>query len=172
MSLESLAAMLLSPVVLVSLFAGLIVLFVVLMIVCIRQSLRLSRLDKKYRRLLGRSSEGNLEEILASLHQEIAFVRSQLHKSEKVQEQLMGKLKTSLRGLNITRYNAFQDTGSDLSFSFALLDEKKDGVVISSIYGREESRTYAKPIVNGASTYHLSTEEEKAIRSALENMSP
>ena len=62
------------------------------------------------------------------------------------------------------RYNAFDNIGSDLSYSLALVDENKDGVVLTSIYGREENRCYAKPINAGKSTYTLSKEEEKVLQ--------
>ena len=67
----------------------------------------------------------------------------------------------------IIRYNAFGDVGSDLSFSMAILDDAQNGVVITSIFGREESRVYAKPIEAGASPYHLSEEELAVIKKAM-----
>lgn len=64
---------------------------------------------------------------------------------------------------SVDRYNAFDDQGSDLSFSVAFLDDEQTGVVMSSIYGREESRTYAKPVQRGASRYPLTNEETGVI---------
>ena len=57
--------------------------------------------------------------------------------------------------------------GSDLSYSVALLDSHNNGVVMSSIFGREDSRSYVKPIENGTSTYQLTAEEEQALREAM-----
>ena len=57
----------------------------------------------------------------------------------------------------------FGDTGGDQSFALALLDEHDDGIVLSSIFSRTESRLYAKPVKSGKSKYTLSAEEEKAI---------
>jgi hypothetical protein len=65
--------------------------------------------------------------------------------------------------LRIVRFNAFEDTGSDLSFAVALLDADYNGVVLSSIFGRNESRTYAKPVVAGQSSYFLTNEEKEAL---------
>ena len=67
---------------------------------------------------------------------------------------------------NIIRYNAFNDTGSDLSYSIAMLDNFNDGLIITSIYGRNESTNYAKPIV-GVSSYPLSVEEELVLNRSL-----
>ncbi|HBT19808.1 MAG TPA: DUF4446 domain-containing protein [Peptococcaceae bacterium] len=83
-------------------------------------------------------------------------------------ERLEKMIETSLRRVGVERYNAFDDVGSDLSFSVAILDDHGTGVVITSLYGRNESRTYAKPIVKGSSQYKLSSEEVAAIRKAME----
>ncbi|NLC77511.1 MAG: DUF4446 family protein, partial [Clostridia bacterium] len=63
----------------------------------------------------------------------------------------------------MVRYNAFTGLGSDQSFSLALLDSRDDGVVITSIYGREDSRFYAKPVKGGRSRYRLTDEELLAL---------
>ena len=67
----------------------------------------------------------------------------------------------------MVRYNAFKDTGSDLSFTLALLDEHNDGVVLNGIYSREMSNIYAKPVKNGTSTYTMSDEERQAVQKAI-----
>jgi hypothetical protein len=69
----------------------------------------------------------------------------------------------ALQKVGLVRYNAFEEMGGQLSFSAALLDERGDGVVITSINGRTETRTYAKPIQGLDSTHNLSDEERKAI---------
>ena len=56
--------------------------------------------------------------------------------------------------------------GADLSFSCALLDGQDNGVVVTSLYGRTECRTYAKPIRAGASSYVLTDEEKQALMQA------
>ena len=73
----------------------------------------------------------------------------------------------SVRRMSLLRYDAFEDVGGRLSFSCAMLDDHGTGVVLTSINGRQETRVYAKPITEGASTYNLSTEEAEAIRQAL-----
>lgn len=68
------------------------------------------------------------------------------------------------QGLGVVRFNAFQGVGSDLSFTVAFLDGRKDGVVLSSLSGRDESRVYAKPWQGGQSAYQLTAEEKDAVR--------
>jgi hypothetical protein len=72
----------------------------------------------------------------------------------------------SVRRMSLLRYDAFEDVGGRLSFSCAMLDEHGTGVVLTSINGRQETRVYAKPIMEGASTHNLSAEEAEAIRQA------
>lgn len=76
------------------------------------------------------------------------------------------KLRKSVDRAELVRFNAFDNMGSDLSFSLALLNQEGDGVVLSSINSREESRVYAKPITSGQSTYHLSNEEKQVLDKA------
>src|SRR5690606_12263390 len=66
----------------------------------------------------------------------------------------------------------FDDTGSDQSFAIALLDDRRDGVVISSLHGRANTRVFAKPVSDGASPHTLSEEEPRAIRIAGEGAQP
>jgi hypothetical protein len=72
----------------------------------------------------------------------------------------------ALRDLAIVRYDALREMTGQLSFSVALLNSGGDGVVLSSINGRSETRTYAKVVLGGAGTQPLSPEEEQAVRSA------
>jgi hypothetical protein len=72
----------------------------------------------------------------------------------------------ALRDLAVVRYDALSEMSGQLSFSVALLNSLGDGVVMSSINGRSETRTYAKVIRGGEGTQPLSPEEEQAVRSA------
>ena len=78
-----------------------------------------------------------------------------------------GLIDGAVRHVALLRYDAFEDVGGRLSFSCAMLDDHGTGVVLTSINGRQDTRVYAKPIAEGASSYNLSPEEEEAIRQAL-----
>lgn len=73
----------------------------------------------------------------------------------------------AVQHVGLVRFDAFEDMGGHLSFAAAMLDGEGDGFVFSSINGRQETRIYAKPVERGASRYHLSDEEQEAIRRAL-----
>jgi uncharacterized protein YlxW (UPF0749 family) len=83
------------------------------------------------------------------------------------ERKLEGLSETAVRHVGVVRYDAFEDMGGRLSFSAALLDGHGDGVVITSINGRQDTRCYAKQVRNGTSTHNLSDEERQAIREAL-----
>jgi hypothetical protein len=69
----------------------------------------------------------------------------------------------ALRHLAVVRYDAFGDMGGHLSWSLALLDDGGDGVVLTSIHGRSDSRTYAKNVTGWSASQQLSPEEAEAI---------
>jgi hypothetical protein len=73
----------------------------------------------------------------------------------------------AVRHVGVVRYDAFEDVGGRLSFSCALLDDHANGVVVTSINGRQDTRVYAKPVNDARSPYNLSVEEEEAIKQAL-----
>jgi hypothetical protein len=90
-------------------------------------------------------------------------VRSELRRLGKDIEVTRGELRETLQHLAVVRYDAFGDTGGKLSWSMALLDDKGDGVVLTSINSRADARTYAKEIKAFASEAKLSPEEEEAL---------
>jgi hypothetical protein len=73
----------------------------------------------------------------------------------------------ALQRVGLVRYDAFEDMGGRLSFSAALLNAAGDGMVITSINGRADTRCYAKPVAGATSVHNLSEEESEAIRLAM-----
>ena len=78
----------------------------------------------------------------------------------------------ALREVAVIRYDALQEMSGQLSFSLALLNAQGDGIVLSSINGRAETRTYAKAVVGGKGSQELSPEVEEAIRVARRGKGP
>ena len=104
----------------------------------------------------------NFKEVLAVLKN----LEERLKKTDKKLQILEKNSKFFLQKVGIVRFNPFPEVGSNQSFSIALLDNNNNGVVITSLYSREENRVYGKPIKNGISEYSLSKEEIKAIKRA------
>ncbi|WP_244242480.1 DUF4446 family protein [Nocardioides seonyuensis] len=99
-----------------------------------------------------RGSADALPEDVVGLRQEVAA--------------LQAENADALRHLSVVRYDAFGDVGGHLSWSLAMLDDAGHGVVLTSIHGRSEARTYAKSISGWACEQPLSPEEEEAIEHA------
>ena len=78
----------------------------------------------------------------------------------------------AVRDVSIVRYDALKEMSGQLSFSLALLNSDGDGVVITSINSRTETRTYAKIIQGGKGVQTLSPEEDQAVRSARLGQGP
>ncbi|MFS3128399.1 DUF4446 family protein [Nocardioides sp. Bht2] len=97
------------------------------------------------------SAEG-LPGDVEGLRREVAALRAEGHEM--------------LRHLAVVRYDAFGDMGGHLSWSLALLDDSGDGVLLTSIHGRSEARTYAKNVQGWSSETQLSPEEAEAIEHA------
>lgn len=146
------------------------IIIVVLLIEVICLVIKVIYLDKKYKKFMKKLGESeNLEEDLENYMYKVERV-------EKQNAEILGSIDTikkdqrqCIQKVGIVRYSAFQDTGSDLSFTLALLDENNNGIVLNGIYSREMSNIYAKPIENGKSTYTLSEEEQQAINKAIES---
>src|SRR5690606_30928734 len=123
-------------------------------------------LKKRYRKLMmGR--EGLDLEGLINRHGELIEEGLQQQRQTAARiEEIEEKLQLAVAGIGMVRYNAFQDTGSDLSFSLALLDRNLNGVIITSLFGREECRCYGKIVKRGKSIHFLSEEEMQALEEA------
>lgn len=86
--------------------------------------------------------------------------------------ELFAGVRRCLQHVGLVRFDAFEDMGGRLSFCAALLDVEGTGLVLTSINGRTETRMYAKPVERGVSKYHLSEEEQQAIRRAMGEETP
>lgn len=126
------------------------------------------KLNNRYKKFMNKLGNGkNLEEDLENFMYKVDRVEKQNAEITNFCKNLDEDISKCIQKIGIVRYSAFKDTGSDLSFAVALLDEKNNGVVFNGIYSREMSNIYAKPIENGNSKYTLSSEEVEAIEKAV-----
>ena len=128
------------------------------------------RLRSLRRRLAAAFGDADAAEVLELLQrhdvamQTLREEQQQLHARATEQRDL---LRRAVSQVGLVRYDAFEDMGGALSFSAALLDEHGDGLVLSAINGRSETRCYVKPLTGGTSDHNLSAEEVTAIDAAL-----
>lgn len=141
---------------------------ILLLILYIINSIKLSKLRKGYLRFIKNIGDGkNVEEVLERHMERVEEVAKTNEEIIAYCQVLDDKMNKCIQKVGIVRYNAFKDTGSDLSFALALLDKQNDGVVFNGIYARESSNIYAKPVKNGESNYRMTEEEKEAIKRAI-----
>jgi hypothetical protein len=131
-------------------------------------AIRLRSVRRTYATLLAGGDRG--EDLLAAVARQVEAVdrlRGKLNLIGRETAQLRQRVSTLVGTVGLTRYDAFPDTGGHLSYSAAFLDEAGDGVVLSTINGRSETRSYAKPVRGGRSDHNLSDEERAAIAAAM-----
>ena len=147
---------------------GMLIAIVLLFLIIIFLCYKYSKLQKNYNRFMKKVGNGeNIQEDLENFMYKVDKVEKQNAEILGNCSQLSNELEKCIQKIGIIRYNAFKDTGSDLSFALAMLDDKNNGVVLNGIYSREMSNIYAKPVENGKSSYTLSEEEKMAIDKAI-----
>ena len=123
---------------------------------------RLNALQAKYD-FFTQGKEANIDTVLTDTLNELHRTRQELQDLQsrhgKLHEQVQGCLQT----VKLTRYDAFDAMGGEMSYSILLADAKKNGVILTSIYGRDESRCYAKNVQGGKSAYPLAEEEKNLL---------
>lgn len=143
-----------------------IVLLFILVIILFKS---IGKVENRYRKLMRGVNNKNLEELIVNqlekIDEAIDNSEKSLDKCNKINEEMKG----CVQKIAIMRYKAFEDVGSDLSFSIAILDDYNDGIILTGIYARQESTTYAKPVDKGISRYDLSEEEIHVLNEAVNN---
>ena len=152
-------------------FGVLAALVLLLLIGFLLQSARLGRAVRNYRVLVRGTDGASLHDRLVGSAEQAVKASERMGQLEATHARLEDRTRRSLQHIGLVRFNPFEDTGSDQSFAIALLDDARDGIVISSLHGRSNTRVFAKPVSGGESAHALSDEETQAIRIALEGSS-
>ena len=129
-------------------------------------ALRLKKVRSQYALI---RADGEPKDIFAVVNRAMQRIDTIEHRVDGVAaalEEHAAIARFAIQRFALVRYDAFEEMGGQLSFSAALLDDHGDGIVVTSINGRTETRTYAKPVKNLSSTHNLSDEERNAIATA------
>ena len=144
------------------------VLLVITYAIMINLWLDLSYMKKRYKKMMTGVDGGNLERLINGQVDEINMVVNGQKELQREIERVDSVLAKAITRIAVIRFDAFDDVpGTDLSYCVAMLDANNNGIVISGIFGREDTRTYVKPIVDGVSSYKLTNEEERALKEAM-----
>lgn len=145
----------------VAVLAGLLLIAVIVLFI------RLSAIKRNYVMLRGDGEPQDIFGAVARAMQQMDSIQQGMAALGQAQDKQASIGRLALQKFGMVRYDAFEDMGGRLSFSAALLDDHGDGFVLTSINGRTETRTYAKPIKQTKSEHNLSQEETAAIASAM-----
>ncbi len=140
---------------------------VLLILATIGLGIALHRVHKRLQKLTTGTDAANLEQAIYQLMDDHKIFESRIERGEEMMGRINTEMKSAVRGIATVRYNAFTDVGGKQSFATALVSEDGTGAVISSIYTRDRMNVYAKPIVQFASEYELSSEEARALKEAI-----
>jgi len=127
---------------------------------------RMSRLYRAYELLQVAEGRETIVDVMGRTMDEFTDLRDDVMRLESALAATRRDLAMALRHVSVVRYDAFGDMGGRFSFSAALLDDGGDGLVITSIHARSETRTYLKGLIGGDSDITLSPEEQQAVRLA------
>ena len=150
-----------SVIIILALFLITLILFI--MVLCL-----FSRTKKVKHKIDPNDIDGDiLVQEIEGLDNKIESVYSYAKSVNDKADLISKEMKKSLRNIGIERFDAFSDGGGDHSFSVALLNDEKDGVLIKSIYAREVTRMYIMPIKSGEANKELPQEDQNAIKNAI-----
>ncbi|MDB5188710.1 MAG: hypothetical protein JWM92_308 [Candidatus Nomurabacteria bacterium] len=124
------------------------------------------QLQKKLRTFMNGKDANNLEDTLTDLTEKVSSIENTLKAHKEGLEYIDGRVKRSIRGYSLVRYNAYDNAGGEQSFASGLLDEHGDGYVLSVITNRNHVGVYAKKINVGKAETSLTQEEEAALTDA------
>ena len=144
------------------------VLMIIMYLLVINLYYNLNYMKKRYKKMMTGVDGANLERMMIGCIDSIKAINNEKEKLWAETKEIKDLLQRAVTRMAIVRFRAFEDMGGDLSYAVAMLDSNNNGVIMSSIFAREDSRSYAKPIVNGQSTYALTKEEEEALQQALQ----
>ena len=149
----------------------LLVAVIILFVLYIISVANLKKLRVSYSKFMNKLGNGNnLEEMMKEYIKRVNTAEAKNEEIISYCKVIDENIRRCSQKIGLVRYNAFKDTGSDLSFTLAILDDYNNGVVLNGIYARDSSNIYAKPVENGQSKYVLSNEEKEAIKRAMENI--
>lgn len=141
---------------------------ILLLILYLCNMLKLKKINKNYKTFMKKIGNGNnIDEMLKNYINKVDEVSDKNEEIINYCKTIDNRISLCIKKVGMVRYSAFKDTGSDLSFALALLNDKNDGVILNGIYSREMSNIYAKQVIAGKCSNKLSEEERQALEIAI-----
>lgn len=153
---------------------GLSLFGVIGLVLAVLLGVRLARLRRGYAVLIGRgvdSDRSSLVELVNRRHAEVTALSAAVDDLQRYDRVLTELVQAAVSGVHLVRYDAFQEMGGRMSFSAALVDAHGNGVILTTINGRSDNRTYLRLVTGGVAEVELSEEEQQALSGALASAS-
>lgn len=123
---------------------------------------KLNALQAKYD-FFTQGKEANIDTVLTDTLNELHRTQKELQALQEQHRLLHEQVQGCLQKVKLVRYDAYDTMGGEMSYSLLLADAKNNGMILTSIYGRDDSRCYAKDLKEGKSSYVLAEEEKKLL---------
>jgi Flp pilus assembly protein TadB len=143
-----------------------LIVIIILLAVIVAMGYWLWKTEQRFKQFFRGSRAENLEDSMKDALKTVQNIENYHEELHKNLHTLDTRLRRSIQGVATVRFNPFSDSGGDQSFATALLDEDGNGLVISSLYSREKTSVFAKPIKKHESQYELTNEEKQALQQA------
>ncbi|MEN9582785.1 MAG: hypothetical protein RL641_739 [Candidatus Parcubacteria bacterium] len=124
-------------------------------------------LNTRLKKIMNGKTGRDIEEGIVSIDKKLLAMENNEEMLAEAIENLDKRLRSSIRSVEMTRFNPFEDQGGNHSFAISMVNERGDGVVISSLYSRERMSVFAKHIKKGKSDIDLTEEEQDVLSKGL-----
>ena len=150
------------------LFLVMLILLLIFMIMTIILLVKTNKLIKKYKRFMKGENAKSLENDIIEMFERQVEIEETLSKNSEDIKLLYKKFKKAFQKVSLTKYDAFNQMGGQLSYCLVMLDENNDGFIINSVHGADGCYSYTKEIRKGKSSMALSNEEQQTLIDAME----
>lgn len=148
----------------------LIAIDIVIVWMLIKNIKKVNNYKNKYEKALSRfNSEKGVKNEFINLYDRLKAMEEGIKNTNNEITEIKKKNKKSLNNVKLKKYNAYDESGNNLSFALALINEENNGVLLNEIYSKHGSNMYAKEIKKGNVKERISKEEQQVIKEACEN---
>lgn len=133
-------------------------------------ALRVSRFARPFDVLAARAQQGDIAATLQAQLLAVDENRKRIEDTLAYVRRLRSQARTAVQGVGFERYDAFDDIRGNQSYSLCLLNAHQDGLILTSIAGRADSRGYAKPVQKGSCALAMSEEEVNVLDAAKRSL--
>ncbi len=153
----------------VYIFAGLLLLILILFIMLLVQGSKRRKLEARIQKFMGGRAAESLENEITKLFEDNARLMEDGEKNRHEIENINRRMTKCFQKIGVVKYDAFNQMGGKLSYALAMLDEQDNGFVMNSVHSVDACYSYVKEVKHGVCELELGDEEQIALKDALNN---